>query len=89
MVWCESEPEDPFRYLLAPPWDETPEQRELRLYKEAEARRISDEIDERIRKERDAVRDAHVLKILLLGQSGSGKFSLSFLGCMSHSITII
>lgn len=89
MASRESELDDPFRYLLKPPLDETLEEREIRLWKEAEARRISDEIDEGIRKERETLRDANVLKILLLGQSGSGKFSLSFLICTSQLTIVI
>lgn len=66
------EMEDPITRLLSPPADESPEEREARLNKEADARRVSDRIDEVIRQERDALRNLDVLKMLLLGQSGSG-----------------
>ena len=66
------ESEDPITLLLTPPIDETFEERELRLQREAEARSVSDGIDEVIRQERDALKRQNVLKMLLLGQSGSG-----------------
>ncbi|KAF7798126.1 hypothetical protein EIP86_009341 [Pleurotus ostreatoroseus] len=65
------EGDDPISLLLAPPPDETDEERALRLQREAEARRISDEIDEQIKKEYAALKKQNVLKMLLLGQSES------------------
>ncbi|KAF8900438.1 guanine nucleotide binding protein, alpha subunit [Gymnopilus junonius] len=57
-----------------PPPDETYEQRLQREAAEAEAKRISDEIDEQLRKEREADRRKRKpVKLLLLGQSESGK----------------
>ncbi|KAF9529163.1 guanine nucleotide binding protein, alpha subunit [Crepidotus variabilis] len=66
--------EDPLTLAIAPPSDETPEQRAAREVAEAEAKRISDEIDELIRKEREQIRRTKKpVKLLLLGQSESGK----------------
>ncbi|TFY61662.1 hypothetical protein EVG20_g6974 [Dentipellis fragilis] len=66
--------EDPLSAAIAPPPDETPEQRAAREQAEEEARRVSDEIDEFLRSERNAQRKRKpVVKVLLLGQSESGK----------------
>lgn len=60
--------EDPLTLALAPPPDETPEQRATREAAEIEAKRVSDEIDEQIRKEREAERKKKKpVKLLLLG----------------------
>lgn len=67
--------DDPISLLLSPPPNETSEEAALRIAKEAEARRISDEIDRKIQAERDALKSQNVLKMLLLGQSESGKSS--------------
>lgn len=65
--------DDPLTAALAPPPDETAEQRELREAAEAEARRVSDEIDEQLRNERMALKKKKApVKVLLLGQSESG-----------------
>ncbi|KAG5219673.1 G-alpha-domain-containing protein [Salix suchowensis] len=65
---------DPLSAALAPPPGETLEQKELRLKAEAEAKRISDGIDDMIRQERhDRKRGRAEVKVLLLGQSESGK----------------
>ncbi|KAH9924236.1 G-alpha-domain-containing protein [Amylocystis lapponica] len=67
--------DDPFAQYLAPPSDETTEQKEQRLSAEAEARRISDKIDEQLKEERAALKNSKKkpVKVLLLGQSESGK----------------
>ena len=65
--------EDPLAKLLAPPPDETPEQRAVRLQLEAEARQVSERIDEQIKAERAALKKSKPVKVLLLGQSESGK----------------
>jgi hypothetical protein len=49
------------------PADETPQERAQRLALEQEARRVSDEIDERLRQERNERRNKKIVKILLLG----------------------
>lgn len=64
--------EDPLTAALRPPPNETPEQKEVRLREEATARKVSDEIDESIRAEKAAMKKKPV-KVLLLGQSESGK----------------
>ncbi|THH26626.1 hypothetical protein EUX98_g7561 [Antrodiella citrinella] len=69
-----SEVEDPISVLLKPPPDETLQQRDARLSMEAEAKRVSDQIDEGIRAERAAMKKRKdATKLLLLGQSESGK----------------
>ncbi|KAJ8690482.1 hypothetical protein PTI98_011907 [Pleurotus ostreatus] len=66
--------EDPLTLAMSPPPNETPEERQAREAREAEAQRISDEIDEQIRKEKEARRKKkRPVKVLLLGQSESGK----------------
>ncbi|KAI3604173.1 putative g-protein alpha subunit [Moniliophthora roreri] len=66
--------EDPLSLAIAPPPNESPEERQAREEAEAEAQRISDEIDEQIRRERDNERKRKKpVKLLLLGQSESGK----------------
>ncbi|PCH44626.1 G-alpha-domain-containing protein [Wolfiporia cocos MD-104 SS10] len=66
--------DDPLAAAIAPPADETEAERAARLQKETEAKRISDDIDEGIRQERDAwKRNKALFKLLLLGQSESGK----------------
>lgn len=65
--------EDAFEAVLAPPPNESPAQRAAREQREAEAKRVSDEIDDRIRAERAAQRKKKKpVKVLLLGQSESG-----------------
>ena len=62
---------DPLVVATAPPPNETPEQRRVREATEAEAKRISDQIDEQIRSEmeqRNTTRKP--LKLLLVGAQG-------------------
>jgi guanine nucleotide-binding protein alpha-1 subunit len=64
---------DPLAQAIAPPEDETPEERETRLRKEADDKRVSDDIDEQIRQEKAELRKKkRVVKVLLLGQAESG-----------------
>ncbi|KAH9851284.1 G-alpha-domain-containing protein [Lenzites betulinus] len=65
--------DDPLSRLLAPPPNETPEERELRVMLEAEARARSERIDDQIRAEKAALKKNKLVKVLLLGQSESGK----------------
>lgn len=65
--------DDPLTRALAPPEDETAEARDARLRAEAEARRVSDAIDEQLGRERAALKKRKLMKMLLLGQSESGK----------------
>lgn len=65
---------DPFNRALQPPANESPAQRESRLILEQAAKAHSDDIDEQIKRERAALkRQKQAIKILLLGQSESGK----------------
>jgi hypothetical protein len=65
---------DPFDAVLRPPPDETPAQREMRILAEQQAKQVSDAIDEQLRVERaELKRNRPDVKILLLGQSESGK----------------
>lgn len=64
--------DDPLAPITAPPRDETPEQRQIRETAEAEAKRISDEIDERLRREKENDRKKkRPVKLLLLGMFGN------------------
>ncbi len=64
--------DDPLAAVMAPPPDETPDERAVRVQREEEARRISDAIDESIKQERLLQKRKKVVKLLLLGQSESG-----------------
>jgi guanine nucleotide-binding protein subunit alpha len=66
---------DPFAAFHTPPPNETPEQRALREKKELEARKVSDRIDEELKAEKTALKKQQkgLVKVLLLGQSESGK----------------
>lgn len=63
---------DPLSAACAPPVKETPKQRAAREAEEAEARRVSDRIDEQLMLENQ--RKNTSVKVLLLGQEGSGAF---------------
>ncbi|KAG6379486.1 guanine nucleotide binding protein, alpha subunit [Boletus reticuloceps] len=63
---------DPLAVVTAPPPDETPDEQAAREEREAEAQRISDQIDEELRVEKVALKkQEHIVKVLLLGQSES------------------
>ncbi|EJD43347.1 G-alpha-domain-containing protein [Auricularia subglabra TFB-10046 SS5] len=64
---------DPFAEFLAPPANETPAERQMREEMERAAKLRSDEIDEELKKERALIKSKKVMKLLLLGQSESGK----------------
>ena len=73
-----SDPSDPFSQLMAPPPDETPTERTTREGREAEARRVSDKIDEGIKNDKLTLKkEKNIVKVLLLGQSESGEHSLN------------
>ncbi|KAI0314443.1 G-alpha-domain-containing protein [Amylostereum chailletii] len=73
-ISARSDSVDPLDILSAPPKDETPEQRAMREREEAEARRVSDLIDEQLKAERTSrAKRKQPVKVLLLGQSESGK----------------
>ncbi|KAJ7456954.1 guanine nucleotide binding protein, alpha subunit [Mycena latifolia] len=65
--------DDPLTAALAPPPNESPAERDAREQAEAEAKRVSDEIDAQLRKERENEKKRKPVKLLLLGQSESGK----------------
>lgn len=65
-------PDDPLDHALRPPSDESPDERDLRLAREAEARRISLAIDASLKAERQARKKKRIVRLLLLGQSESG-----------------
>ncbi|TFY80230.1 hypothetical protein EWM64_g3783 [Hericium alpestre] len=65
---------DPLARVLRPPQDETPEERQRRLTAEQEAKKISDTIDQQLRLEgAERKKNKADIKVLLLGQSESGK----------------
>lgn len=57
---------------MLPPPDETVEQKQAREQKEAEAKKISDSIDEELKRERAALKKKQIVRVLLLGQAESG-----------------
>lgn len=65
--------DDPLDAVLRPPPGESPEERLVRLETEAEAKRISQAIDADIKAEKVARRKKRIVRLLLLGQSESGK----------------
>lgn len=66
--------EDPLAKVLQPPSDESEQEKRIRMQKEVEAKRVSDAIDEELREEeRASKKGMAVVKVLLLGQSESGK----------------
>ncbi|KAF8440378.1 guanine nucleotide binding protein, alpha subunit [Boletus edulis BED1] len=69
--------DDPLSIAIRPPPTETETDRQVRLQQEAEARRISEQIDEELRIEREKLkRSKGDVKLLLLGQAESGKSTL-------------
>lgn len=63
---------DPLDEVLRPPPGETEEDRLIRLAQEAEACRISLQIDESLKAERQQQKKKSIVRLLLLGQSESG-----------------
>lgn len=67
-------PTDPFYELMQPPADETPAQRTARQKRELDAQRVSDGIDEEIKKDRAMEKKKkQIIRVLLLGQAESGE----------------
>lgn len=65
---------DPLSRALSPPPKETPEQRTQREAKEADAKRVSDRIDDQIKTEKRAVSlKKDPVRVLMLGPAESGK----------------
>ncbi|KAF8632165.1 hypothetical protein AX17_004906 [Amanita inopinata Kibby_2008] len=65
--------DDPLDLALRPPPGESQEERANRLLREEEAKKISQAIDAQIKAERHARRRKRIVRLLLLGQSESGK----------------
>jgi guanine nucleotide-binding protein alpha-1 subunit len=60
--------EDPLSIAIAPPPDESEEQREARIRAEKQAKKISDAIDDELNRQRIAEKKAaKPVKVLLLG----------------------
>jgi guanine nucleotide-binding protein alpha-1 subunit len=67
--------EDPFAIFHASPLNETPQERAAREAKEAEAKRVSDQIDEQLKADRAAFKkQKNIVRVLLLGQAESGGY---------------
>lgn len=64
---------DPLARVLQPPPNETPAEREERLQQEQEAKKRSDNIDRMLRDADKQNRKRKAVRVLLLGQSESGK----------------
>lgn len=65
---------DPFAAALQPPPNESQEAKDLRIKAENEAKKVSDGIDEMIRREGiERKKSRAEVQVLLLGQSESGK----------------
>ncbi|KAJ6601209.1 guanine nucleotide binding protein, alpha subunit [Mycena vulgaris] len=68
------EDSDPIANAIAPPQNESPEDREVRIQKERAAKQVSDAIDAELSREQaHEKKRPKPVKILLLGQSESGK----------------
>ncbi|KAN0092992.1 Guanine nucleotide binding protein (G-protein), alpha subunit [Tylopilus felleus] len=69
--------DDPLSIAIRPPHSESDSDRQARLQQEADARRISEQIDEELRVEREKLKKSKSdVKLLLLGQGESGKSTL-------------
>ena len=86
---------DPISAALLPPPNESVADREKRLQDEEQAKKISDDIDEMLKVERNERRKTKAIKVLLLGQSEGGKSttlkrtSMSvFSSLVLHSLTL-
>lgn len=73
---------DPLAILIAPPENETQEQRQAREKKEALAHKTSLRIDEELKADKAAYRKKkNCVKVLVLGQSESGAYLVWFMAC--------
>jgi len=59
--------DDPLTLAIAPPPNETPEEKEVRIRAEAAARKRSEEIDEGLKAERVALKKKGLVKVLRVG----------------------
>jgi hypothetical protein len=62
--------EDPLWAAVRPPADETPEQAAARRKGEADAKLVSDKIDEQLRLEAAQAKRRRTIRLLLLGELG-------------------
>ncbi|KAF9473676.1 G-alpha-domain-containing protein [Pholiota conissans] len=65
--------QDPFAVFHRPPPNETPGERAEREAREIAARKVSERIDDELRAEKARMKRERVVRVLLLGQSESGK----------------
>jgi len=73
-------PSDPFYDFMKPPEDETPAQKTARLTREADAQSTNNAIEDQIKEDRAKMkREKKIVKVLLLGQSESGEYFISFI----------
>lgn len=70
------EDDDPLAQAMAPPPNETPQERERRLAEEAAAQKRSDAIDEELNRQRQAEKKEPCIRILLLGEAPLECFSV-------------
>jgi len=67
--------QDPLAIFHAPPPNETAQERVAREAKEAEAKRVSDQIDEQLKADKATLKkQKNIVRVLLLGQAESGKY---------------
>ena len=59
---------DPLSIITAPPANESEAERKERIYRETEAKRVSDAIDHEIQQEKSAMNKGDIVKVLLLGE---------------------
>lgn len=65
---------DPFACMMGALPNETPVEKAAREKREAAAQRVSDKIDEELKQERARLKkEKSIVRVLLLGQSESGK----------------
>ncbi len=65
--------DDPLDAAIRPPQNESPQERQQRLSREDDAKKVSQAIDASIKAERQARRKQRIVRLLLLGQSESGE----------------
>ncbi|THH27373.1 hypothetical protein EUX98_g6819 [Antrodiella citrinella] len=69
--------DDPLAVAIRPSPGESAQEKEIRLQREAEAKRVSDRIDEQLSQDRERYRKSKQdVRLLLLGQAESGKSTL-------------
>lgn len=80
---------DPLTAALRPPSGETPEQQAEREAEEAQAIEISNRIDAEIKAARQAMKkNRKPIRVLVLGQSMSGKHEVYYIYLVSSKMTL-